>query len=72
VPSDLGNRESFVRLISGNGDWDAVEAAIAREHARWTDGIRAGRAGAVPGTDVLRVARPRPSRGSPRARGTEA
>jgi flavin-dependent dehydrogenase len=55
VPSDLGTRESFVRLISGNGDWDAVEAALAREHARWTDGIRAGRAGAVPGTDVLRV-----------------
>jgi len=44
-----------VRLISGNGDWDAAQALLAREHARWADGIRAGRAGAVPGIELLRV-----------------
>jgi FAD-dependent halogenase len=55
VPEDLGARESFVHLISGNGDWDALGGTLEREHARWTDGIRTGRAGAVPGTDVLRV-----------------
>jgi halogenation protein CepH len=55
APADLSLREAFVRLISGNGDWDAAETLVAREHARWADGIRAGRAGAVPGADVLRV-----------------
>jgi halogenation protein CepH len=55
APDDLSTREGFVRLISGNGDWDAAAALVAREHARWADGIRAGRAGAVPGLDVLRV-----------------
>src|SRR5439155_924595 len=48
APADLSAREAFVRLISGNGDWDAAQALLAREHARWADGIRAGRAGAVP------------------------
>ena len=55
APSDLSVREAFVRLISGNGDWDAAATLVAREHARWVDGIRAGRAGAVPGVDLLRV-----------------
>jgi halogenation protein CepH len=55
APADLSARESFVRLISGNGDWDAAASLLAAEHARWVDGIRAGRAGAVPGLDVLRV-----------------
>jgi halogenation protein CepH len=55
APPDLSARESFVRLISGNGDWDAAETVLAREHERWAAGIRAGRAGAVPGTDLLRV-----------------
>jgi len=52
---ELPLREAFVRLISGNGDWDAAETVVAQEHARWADGIRAGRPGAVPGLDVLRV-----------------
>ena len=55
TPTDLSARESFVRLISGNGDWDAAGSILAAEHARWVDGIRAGRPGAVPGLDVLRV-----------------
>src|SRR5207237_951878 len=55
APADLSAREAFVRLISGNGDWDAAQALLAREHARWADGIRAGRAGAVPGIELLRV-----------------
>jgi halogenation protein CepH len=55
APADLSARATFVRLISGNGDWDAAATLVAREHARWTDGLRAGRAGAVPGADVLRV-----------------
>jgi halogenation protein CepH len=55
APADLSARESFVRLISGNGDWDAAEGVLAREHARWAAGIRAGRAAAVPGAAVFRV-----------------
>jgi FAD-dependent halogenase len=55
APTDLSLREAFVRLISGNGDWDAAETVVARQHERWADGIRAGRPGAVPGLDVLRV-----------------
>jgi halogenation protein CepH len=55
APTDLSARESFVRLISGNGDWDAAESTLAQSHARWVEGIRAGRAGRVPGLDVLRV-----------------
>jgi halogenation protein CepH len=55
APDDLPLREAFVRLISGNGDWDAAETLVAHEHTRWADGIRAGRPGAVPGLHVLRV-----------------
>jgi len=55
APDELSARETFVRLISGGGDWDAVGTVIAREHARWADAIRAGRAANVPGGDLLRV-----------------
>jgi halogenation protein CepH len=55
APEDLTAREAFVRLLSGGDDWHALDASVSREHARWADGIRAGRAGAVPGTDLLRV-----------------
>jgi halogenation protein CepH len=55
VPDALSARETFVRLISGGGDWNAAETRVAAEHARWADAIRAGRAGAVPGSDLLRV-----------------
>src|SRR5439155_16699017 len=55
APVELSTREAFVRLISGGGDWDAAETLVAREHARWADGIHAGRAGAVPGMELLRV-----------------
>ena len=55
APDELSTREAFVRLISGAGDWDAAETLVAREHGRWADGIRSGRAGAVPGMGVLRV-----------------
>ncbi len=68
APTDLTARESFVRLISGNGDWDAAEAKLAREHARWADGVRAGRASAVPGNDLLRVRTTAALTGLPAAR----
>ncbi len=55
VPADLGARESFVRLISGNGDWHAADGLLAREHARWAEGIREGRPAAVPGASLFRV-----------------
>ncbi|HZP41609.1 MAG TPA: NAD(P)/FAD-dependent oxidoreductase [Candidatus Binatia bacterium] len=55
APADLSAREAFVRLISGGGDWDAAETLVAAEHERWSRGIRSGRPGAVPGTDLLRV-----------------
>jgi flavin-dependent dehydrogenase len=55
APADLTMREAFVRLMSGGGDWDAAETKLAREHERWTEGLRAGRAGAIPGLDVIRV-----------------
>ncbi|MFN8544690.1 MAG: NAD(P)/FAD-dependent oxidoreductase [Candidatus Binatia bacterium] len=54
-PTELSMREAFVRLISGGGDWDAAPGLLAREHARWAEGIRAGRPAAVPGNDLLRV-----------------
>jgi halogenation protein CepH len=57
VPEDLSTREAFVRLISGGSDWDAASALLAREHARWAEGIRAGRPSAVPGNELLRVRR---------------
>jgi hypothetical protein len=46
-----------VRLISGGSDWDAASALLVQEHARWAEGIRAGRPGAVPGNALLRVRR---------------
>jgi halogenation protein CepH len=55
APAELSAREAFVRLISGGGDWDAAETLVAREHERWAEGIRSGRPGAVPGSDLLRV-----------------
>ncbi|HJQ83288.1 MAG TPA: NAD(P)/FAD-dependent oxidoreductase [Candidatus Binatia bacterium] len=55
APVDLSTREAFVRLISGGADWDAAETVVALEHARWAEGIRRGRPGAVPGMAVLRV-----------------
>jgi halogenation protein CepH len=55
APVDFSAREAFVRLISGGGDWDAAETLVAREHERWAAGIRSGRPGAVPGTELLRV-----------------
>jgi 2-polyprenyl-6-methoxyphenol hydroxylase-like FAD-dependent oxidoreductase len=55
APPELSAREGFVRLMSGGGDWDAAETQLAREHERWAAGIRAGRIGAIPGLDVIRV-----------------
>ena len=46
---------SVCRLMSGNGDWHALERIVAGEHARWADGIRVGRAAAIPGNELLRV-----------------
>src|SRR5262249_5429445 len=65
APAGLWARESFVRLISGNGDWVAAESTLAQNHARWVEGIRAGRAGSVPGLDVLRVRTPSKLTGLP-------
>jgi hypothetical protein len=72
-------REGFVRLMSGAGDYDALGAKLAREHERWTEGLLAGRASAVPGLDVIRVrsttqltglpATPTPAESGKRARG---
>jgi len=72
-------REGFVRLMSGAGDWDALQAKLAHDHERWTQGILAGRASAVPGLDVIRVrsttqltglpATPTPPNSGKRARG---
>ena len=44
-----------MRLISGGSDWGAMSPQLAREHTRWADAIRSGRAGALPGGDLLRV-----------------
>jgi FAD-dependent halogenase len=57
APEDLSARESFVRLMSGNGDWHAMDTVVAAEHARWAEAIRTGRPGAIPGNDLLRVRR---------------
>jgi halogenation protein CepH len=54
-PEELSLREAFVRLISGGSDWGAMPAQVADEHSRWAQAIRAGRAGALPGIDALRV-----------------
>src|SRR5207247_4372884 len=55
APADLSARTAFVRLVSGNGDWDMAQALVAEEHARWAEGIRPGRPSAVPGNDLFRV-----------------
>jgi halogenation protein CepH len=55
APADLSARATFVRLVSGNGDWDAAATLVAAEHTRWAEGIRSGRPGAVPGNDLFRV-----------------
>lgn len=55
APDALDARTAFVRLMSGGGDWDALPDTLEREHARWADAIQRGRAGALPGVDILRV-----------------
>jgi halogenation protein CepH len=55
APDDLDARTAFVRLMSGAGDHEAMPELVAREHSRWADAIRAGRAGALPGNEMLRV-----------------
>jgi halogenation protein CepH len=55
APAELDARTAFVRLMSGGGDWDALPGTLEREHARWADAIRRGRAAALPGSDILRV-----------------
>jgi len=55
APPELSAREAFVRLISGNGDWDASATMVAEEHARWAAALRAGRPSAMPGNELLRV-----------------
>jgi flavin-dependent dehydrogenase len=55
APAELDARTAFVRLMSGGGDWDALPGALEREHARWDQAIRSGRATALPGNDLLRV-----------------
>jgi FAD-dependent halogenase len=55
TPDSLDARTAFVRLMSGGGDWDAVPGVLDREHTRLADAIRRGRAGVLPGADVLRV-----------------
>ncbi|HEV7735341.1 MAG TPA: tryptophan 7-halogenase [Candidatus Binatia bacterium] len=52
---DLDARTSFVRLMSGGGDWHVLPEQVGRENARWAEAIRHGRVGALPGGDVLRV-----------------
>jgi halogenation protein CepH len=55
APADLDARTAFVRLMSGGGDREAIAEQIGRDHDRWAEAIRSGRAGALPGGDVLRV-----------------
>ncbi len=55
APDSLDARTAFVRLMSGGGDWEALPGTLEREHSRLTDAIRRGRAGALPGIEVLRV-----------------
>jgi halogenation protein CepH len=55
APEDLTLRQSFVRLISGGNDWNAIAPLLDHEHARWEAGIQSGQTGAVPGSDVFRV-----------------
>jgi halogenation protein CepH len=55
VPEDLDARTAFVRLMSGAGDHEAMPELVTREHSRWADAIKAGRVGAIPGNEMLRV-----------------
>jgi halogenation protein CepH len=55
APADLDARTAFVRLMSGGSDWDALPDVVAREHTRIGAAIRRGRAGTLPGADILRV-----------------
>jgi halogenation protein CepH len=55
VPEDFDARTAFVRLMSGAGDHEAMPELVAREHSRWADAIRASRASALPGNELLRV-----------------
>jgi halogenation protein CepH len=55
APGDLDARQAFVRLMSGGNDWDAIPEVAAREHARFETAIATGRAGQLPGADLLRV-----------------
>ena len=54
-PPDLDARQAFVRLMSGGSDWDALPEIAAREHARFETAIASGRAGQLPGAELLRV-----------------
>ena len=54
-PASLDARQAFVRLMSGGSDWDALPAVMEREHARLEAAIAAGRAGQLPGAELLRV-----------------
>src|SRR5262249_18125488 len=56
APGDMDARTSFVRLMSGGADRLAIPALVEHEHARWTAAIASGRASAIPGVDLLRVA----------------
>jgi halogenation protein CepH len=55
APAEVDARTAFVRLMSGGGDREAIPDLVAREQERWSDAVRAGRVGALPGGDVLRV-----------------
>ncbi len=55
APPELDARATFVRLMSGGGDREAIPELIAREQAAFAAAVRAGRVGALPGGDVLRV-----------------
>ena len=54
-PSTLDARQAFVRLMSGGSDWDALPAVREAEQARLEAAIAAGRAGQLPGAELLRV-----------------
>jgi flavin-dependent dehydrogenase len=55
APEELDARTAFVRLMSGGGDRETMPELVTREQDRWTDAIRFGRVGALPGGELLRV-----------------
>jgi flavin-dependent dehydrogenase len=55
APDQLDARTAFVRLMSGGGDRETMPELVTREQDRWTDAIRVGRVGALPGGELLRV-----------------